>query len=1271
MDILKKMKNTFSLGSAGTNGNGSIHQNNIFKLLIDNSNSALAYISSNSRFEFVNKAYANWFGLNPEEIIGQSVSGFFGTETFNFLYPYIEKATNGKEVHFTNEVVFKNSNRVIEERYIPDIDELGNMKGYMVFINDLTEKKKTEKELSRKQVELQDYVENAAIGLHWINSRGIIIWANKAELAMLGYSAEEYIGHHISEFHNNEEAINDILARLACNETITHYEAELKCRDGTLRIVLISSNVFWEEGKFIHTRCFTVDITEQKKLHKELHERNANYRQLLEGLPVAVYTCDIKGRVNLYNRAAVDLWGRKPEIGKDLWCGSWKIFEADGITPLSLDQCPMAITLKEGRAVKGAEIIIECPDGTRKNVLPNPIPLFDTSGKMTGAVNMPVDITGKKIVEQELTALAAIVESSADAIIGKTLDGIITSWNKAAEKTFGYKASEMIGQSITKLIPADRLNEEPKIIERIKRGESIDHFESKRQTKDGKLIDISLTISPIKDNNGKVVGASKISRDITIQKQLNEELRKSEERLRMASEAARLGTWEYHPFTKKLVWSDECKNIYGLASDIEVDNDFVAAHILPEDREYVHQEVTKAYDPNGNGNLQIIHRIIRESDQKVRWLKVNGKVFFDTQQLPDKFIGTMLDITEEKEAEQIIRESEERLRMAVESTKLGTWEYHPLTGELKWSEECRKIYDVPGNIEVDFQFFTDHIYPDDAAYAQHAIQQAMEPSGNGHYDIQYRILRYSDQQPIWIRAQGKVYFNNQKLPERFIGTVLDITEEKTQEQQLKDSVELFTTMADNVPAMIWMSGTDKYGDYFNNTWLSFTGRTLEQESNEGWLSSVHPDDVKKCVDNYTTSFREQKGSYTEYRLKRFDGQYRWIADSSVPRYDTDGYFTGFISACIDIDDQKRFREKIQASELLFKTISNVSPVGLWMTDTNAQNVFVNETWMQWTGIPFEKQLGTGWLDRVLEEDKVDVPAKFGECMQKREKYSCEFRILRPDGEIRRCLTEGSPYYDITGQFAGYAGSVTDITEIKKLEERKDDFIKMASHELKTPITSIKGYVQLLMNIYNDLDNEKLQLSKPTIKLSLSTISKQVTKLTRLISELLDLSRVESGKLDLHKTHFNLAAMVEEAAEDVRQTASRHAIIVQNDFEGNIYADKDRLSQVLLNLLTNAIKYSPDANSVEVHLEGNDKYATIRIKDYGIGIDKKDHQKIFERFYRVEGKNEQTFPGFGIGLFIASEIIARHQGTISVESEKYKGAVFNIMIPVTPVKHNNE
>ena len=249
---------------------------------------------------------------------------------------------------------------------------------------------------------------------------------------------------------------------------------------------------------------------------------------MIDALPVAIYTTDATGRVTHFNRAAVDLCGREPVLGNDQWCVSWKLFRADG-TPLSHDECPMAVALKEGRAVRGHEIIAERPDGTRAWVEPFPTPFFDESGNVAGGINMLVDITARKQASAAEALLAAIVQSSDDAIISKSLDGIITSWNDSAERLFGYTAAEAIGQSISILFPPDRLDEEPKIIERLKRGERVDHFETIRVRKDGSQLAISLTISPLKDTTGRIVGALKVARDITELKRARAELREAKE----------------------------------------------------------------------------------------------------------------------------------------------------------------------------------------------------------------------------------------------------------------------------------------------------------------------------------------------------------------------------------------------------------------------------------------------------------------------------------------------------------------------------------------------------------------------------------------------------------------------------------------------------------------------------------------------------------------------------------------------------------------------
>lgn len=267
----------------------------------------------------------------------------------------------------------------------------------------------------------------------------------------------------------------------------------------------------------------------------QIAEVELRYRQLVQHLPAALYTCDSRGYILLYNDAAAELWGREPEIGRDQWCGSWKIYRTDG-SPLPLEECPMAVTLKTGKPVRNEEIIIERPDGIKRHILPHPSPVMDASGKVIGATNMLVDITERSIAQENTARLAAIVRSSADAIISKTLKGIVTSWNASAEKIFGYTAGEMIGQPITRLIPPNRLDEETKILERLRKGRHIEHFETKRMKKDGELIDISLTISPIKDSKGKIIGASKVARDITEQKHLRKALLESEDRYRKIAE---------------------------------------------------------------------------------------------------------------------------------------------------------------------------------------------------------------------------------------------------------------------------------------------------------------------------------------------------------------------------------------------------------------------------------------------------------------------------------------------------------------------------------------------------------------------------------------------------------------------------------------------------------------------------------------------------------------------------------------------------------------
>lgn len=265
---------------------------------------------------------------------------------------------------------------------------------------------------------------------------------------------------------------------------------------------------------------------------------------------------------------------------------------------------------------------------------------------------------------------------------------------------------------------------------------------------------------------------------------------------------------------------------------------------------------------------------------------------------------------------------------------------------------------------------------------------------------------------------------------------------------------------------------------------------------------------------------------------------------------------------------------------------------------------------------------------------------------------------RTGQSTRWSMVTSRPVRDENGEVALVISIIHDITERMMVERRKDEFISMTSHELKTPVTSLKGFTNVLQRrLAKQGDTQGLHY--------LARMDAQLDKLTTLISDLLDISRMQSGKLALRAEPFDLDTLIDETVENVQVTTSTHRLLVEGRTGAQVFGDKERLAQVYVNLLTNAIKYSPQADKVLVHLlkDSDAQQAIVSVQDFGIGIDKTHHEKIFERFYQVTDPEEKTYPGLGIGLYISSEIVARHRGRMWVESSKMKGSTFYVALPI--------
>lgn len=535
----------------------------------------------------------------------------------------------------------------------------------------------------RQQRLYETILSNTPDFVYVFDLEGRFTYANDSLLQMWGRTWDDAIGKNCLQLgypawhaamHQRE--IEWVIA----NKQPIKGEVPFTGTHGTRIYEYIFVPVFDVSGQVEAVAGTTRDVTDRKEVEEATRKNQERYRQLVESLPTAIYTCDIHGRIDLFNDAAVKLWGRKPILDQDRWCVSQAMFHADG-SLLSPEDCAIAVTVLTGQPVAGEETIIERPDGSQAYVTSHPQLIFDDAGRPIGAINMLVDVTEQRRAEADLALMAAIVSSSDDAIISKTLDGIITSWNAGAERLFGYSAAEVIGQPILKLIPEERHNEEQEIIERIRCGFSVDHFETERVAKSGKRLQLSLTVSPIRDPQGRIIGASKVARDISERLLAAEVMRDSEERFRTLASNAPVGIFQTDLAGNTLFVNKAWCDLSGLQpSDARGDGWINAVH--PLDRERVIRDWQSACAQCMPSHTEFR---FRRPDGSIAWLQGNAEPLCDPQGTMLGYIGTVADITSRKLAEQALSDNEQRLAAEL----AGMNSLYNLTAQLLATEDLQ------------------------------------------------------------------------------------------------------------------------------------------------------------------------------------------------------------------------------------------------------------------------------------------------------------------------------------------------------------------------------------------------------------------------------------------------------------------------------------------------------------------------------------------------------------------------------------------------------
>lgn len=364
---------------------------------------------------------------------------------------------------------------------------------------------------------------------------------------------------------------------------------------------------------------------------------------------------------------------------------------------------------------------------------------------------------------------------------------------------------------------------------------------------------------------------------------------------------------------------------------------------------------------------------------------------------------------------------------------------------------------------------------------------------------------------------------------------------------------------------------------------------------------------------------------------------------------------GWLKETIDSLIEREANEKKR-----LHTVIQQLPVGVVITDNTGKVLQANKKIHEIVGlkVPIGFKFGEKKLidfkavgkDHVPEIEPINQTLTTGISINGKE-----YTMKRKDGKIKHLQVNTAIIHNRSGEVIAVAAIINDITQQKEMEERKDDFVNMASHELKTPITSIKLFIDVLqrhLQKVNDAQGTKI----------LENINKQTERLQTLVNDLLDVSRLQTGKLTFTKEIFRIDELIEEIIATIQSTIKKQVLTFAEKHKISVYADRFRIYQVLTNLIDNAAKYSKEGKEIIVRLSKKDTNAIVSVQDFGIGIAQDQQKKIFERLYQVNDIKEKTFPGFGMGLYISKEIINRHNGSIWVDSEKNKGSIFYFTLP---------
>ena len=1206
--------------------------------------------------ELLSAAFATHTGWSVAEWIGRPFAELVYAEDLPRANDRYAAILSGEmPARYEMRIRTKAGGFVVGEFHSAALVARGRVVGEQGIARDITDRRRAEEAREAREERFRTLFESSDDALFLMDGP-VFLDINPKGLEMFGlHDRSDIIGHSPVEFSpplqpdgrdSREKALAYILAALqGCPQRFYWKHAR---KDGATFDAEVSLTALTLYGR-VHLQATVRDITARRAAEQAMRTSEKRFRLLAAQVPAEVWTTDTSLRLTSISGSLVPPVERLDlrKAGSTLY----KLFATRD------DRHPVIAAHR--RALGGVSAQYERTAGPM--VIEGRVePLRDGTGAVVGCVGVALDITERRSAQTAMRRLADFVVSSEDAIVTTALDGTIETWNRAAERLFGYAAREAVGRPITLIVPPDSVAEFQHSMRLLEQGQPVGRYEAQRVRADGSGISVSVTLSAIRDARGALVGSSRIFHDITARKQAEEALQASETRFRTLARMAPVGIFGTDPQGLGTYLNDRLLEILGLKPEEAAGFGWLRS-IHPDDRERVEAELARARAAGQPWRSE--HRCLRP-DGAVTWVLLQSAIERDDAGRVIGTIGTITDITERKQGEEALQASETRFRSLAE---------HGMDLVTILGPEGRVVYVSPSvtrllgyaPLEMVGQVAFDHVHPEDVAHVREAFARAV---GGDTSEIREEF-RFRHKDGAW-RVMESVVTNLLSEP-TVAGLVInsrDITDRRKAQERLRQEQFLVNTLMESVPESIYFKDAESRFIRINHNLAKVFGLSDPAQA------------VGKTDDDFFTREHAEAALATEREVMRTgrpvvnmeemetwpDRPTTWVSSTKMPLRDATGAIVGTFGISRDITERKRAEEALRRSEADYRGLVDNAPLGVYRSTRDGRFLTVNAALVSMLGYDSAEEL----LHLDIGRDVYADPAE-RERVIREGPPQVEVEWKRRDGTRILVQLSSRAIPGPVGDGECYEGMVQDVTERRSLEnqfrqaQRLEAVGRLAggvAHDFNNVLTAITGYSELLLDELEPGDRKRQDVEE------IKAAAHRAAGLTR---QLLAFSRkqvLETRVLDLNSVVRTLEKMLQRLiGEDVKLATSLSPAL------GAVRADPGQLEQVILNLAVNSRDAMPGGGRLTIETANVDldeayarehvaarpgRYVMLAVSDTGIGMDAETQAHIFEPFFTT--KEQGT--GTGLGLATVYGIVKQSGGYVWVYSEPGGGATFKIYLP---------